>query len=132
MQNPRWHYYSGVVLCCRWTGASHNYVPRCESSLLKSQGSGQCKLIDMQFNCTKEILISETAEAFQAMGYNTLIYDPRNVGESEGLPRNEISPLQQAEDLSGEYTVSEESLLIADEFCCRYLDPRIGIAERRR
>ncbi|CAO2655082.1 Nn.00g118150.m01.CDS01 [Neocucurbitaria sp. VM-36] len=52
------------------------------------------------FNCTKEILITETAEAFQSMGYNTLIYDPRNIGESEGLPRNEINPLQQAEDLS--------------------------------
>lgn len=58
-------------------------------------------LTSNQFNCAKEILITETAETFQSMGYNVLIYDPRNVGESEGLPRNEISPLQQAEDISG-------------------------------
>lgn len=47
------------------------------------------------------MLLPELAEWFQSLGFNTLIYDPRSIGDSDGLPRNHISPLQQAEDLSG-------------------------------
>lgn len=46
------------------------------------------------------MLLPELAEHFQSRGFNALIYDPRNIGDSDGLPRNQISPLQQAEDLS--------------------------------
>ncbi|TGO21667.1 hypothetical protein BPAE_0206g00010 [Botrytis paeoniae] len=46
------------------------------------------------------MLLPEIARRFQVIGYNALIYDPRSIGESDGLPRNQISPLQQAEDLS--------------------------------
>lgn len=35
---------------------------------------------------------------FQAAGISSLIYDHRNTGASDGLPRNEINPHQQAED----------------------------------
>ncbi|XP_044714931.1 alpha/beta hydrolase family domain-containing protein [Hirsutella rhossiliensis] len=52
------------------------------------------------FNCVKEMLLPEIAERFQSSGYNALIYDPRSIGDSDGLPRNYINPLQQAEDLS--------------------------------
>ncbi|KAL0930067.1 DltD domain-containing protein [Colletotrichum truncatum] len=52
------------------------------------------------FNCVKEMLLPELAEWFQHLGFNALIYDPRSIGDSDGLPRNQISPLQQAEDLS--------------------------------
>ncbi|KAH6886254.1 Alpha/Beta hydrolase protein [Thelonectria olida] len=52
------------------------------------------------FNCVKEMLLPELAEWYQSLGYNALIYDPRSIGDSDGLPRNQISPLQQAEDLS--------------------------------
>ncbi|TGO67336.1 hypothetical protein BOTNAR_0044g00170 [Botryotinia narcissicola] len=52
------------------------------------------------FNCVKEMLLPEIARRFQGIGYNALIYDPRSIGDSDGLPRNQISPLQQAEDLS--------------------------------
>ncbi|KAK6599171.1 DltD domain-containing protein [Botrytis cinerea] len=52
------------------------------------------------FNCVKEMLLPEIARRFQILGYNALIYDPRSIGDSDGLPRNQISPLQQAEDLS--------------------------------
>ncbi|KAF7941723.1 uncharacterized protein EAE97_006560 [Botrytis byssoidea] len=52
------------------------------------------------FNCVKEMLLPEIARRFQGIGYNALIYDPRSIGDSDRLPRNQISPLQQAKDLS--------------------------------
>ncbi|KAF2843059.1 DltD domain-containing protein [Patellaria atrata CBS 101060] len=52
------------------------------------------------FNCVKEMLLPEVAEGFQSLGYNVVIYDPRSIGDSDGSPRNQIDPNQQAEDLS--------------------------------
>jgi alpha-beta hydrolase superfamily lysophospholipase len=54
----------------------------------------------LQFNCVKEMLLPEVAEWFQNRGFHALIYDPRSIGDSDGLPRNQINPLQQSEDLS--------------------------------
>ncbi|APA08510.1 hypothetical protein sscle_04g032800 [Sclerotinia sclerotiorum 1980 UF-70] len=51
-------------------------------------------------NLVKELLVPEIAQRFQSRGYNALIYDARGIGESDGLPRNQIDPLQQSEDLS--------------------------------
>lgn len=34
------------------------------------------------------------------MGFNAYVYDPRSIGESDGMPRNQIDPLRYAEDLS--------------------------------
>ncbi|KAK2748476.1 DltD domain-containing protein [Colletotrichum kahawae] len=70
--------------------------------LLYAAGDGPAPAIIMThgFNCVKEMLLPELAEWFQSLGFNTLIYDPRSIGDSDGLPRNQISPLQQAEDLS--------------------------------
>lgn len=61
---------------------------------------------DYQFNCVKEMSLSETAEAFHSAGFNVLLYDARSVGGSEGLPRNQIDPAKMVEDISG-------------TFCCR-------------
>lgn len=47
------------------------------------------------------MLLPDLAATFQSQGYNALIYDPRSIGDSDGLPRNLIDPLQQAEDLAG-------------------------------
>ncbi|KAJ5952536.1 DltD domain-containing protein [Penicillium vulpinum] len=52
------------------------------------------------FNCVKEMLLPEVAEKFQSLGYTALIYDPRSIGDSDGLPRNQIDPLKQIEDLA--------------------------------
>ncbi|KAI1174464.1 Alpha/Beta hydrolase protein [Nemania sp. FL0916] len=52
------------------------------------------------FNCIKEMLLPETAENFQSLGYNVLLYDARSIGDSDGQPRNQSSPYQMAEDVS--------------------------------
>ncbi|KAH8424131.1 acetyltransferase fmaC [Aspergillus melleus] len=46
------------------------------------------------------MLLPETAENFQSLGYNVLLYDTRSVGGSDGEPRNQPSPYQMAEDVS--------------------------------
>lgn len=55
-----------------------------------------------QFNCVKEMTLPEVAENFQSAGFNVLLYDTRSVGASDGEPRNQPSPYQMAEDISGE------------------------------
>lgn len=61
-------------------------------------------LTDQQFNCVKEMLLPEIAEFFQNAGVTALIYDPRSIGLSDGLPRNEIDPTKQVEDYSDALT----------------------------
>lgn len=46
--------------------------------------------------------LPEVAENFQSLGYNVLLYDARSIGASDGEPRNQPSPYQMAEDVSGE------------------------------
>lgn len=50
------------------------------------------------------MFVPQVAEAFQASGITALIYDPRCTGDSEGLPRQDIDPLRQAEDYSDALT----------------------------
>ncbi|MCJ1266776.1 hypothetical protein MMC22_006661 [Lobaria immixta] len=51
-------------------------------------------------NCVKDMSLAETAEGFQSAGYNVLLHDSRSVGGSGGFPRNQINPMQMAEDIS--------------------------------
>ncbi|CAN8104572.1 unnamed protein product [Discula destructiva] len=51
-------------------------------------------------NCVKRILLPKVAKGFQDKGLSAYVYDPRSTGESGGLPRNQIDPLRQAEDLA--------------------------------
>jgi uncharacterized protein len=46
----------------------------------------------------KEHYIEDTARRFQAAGISALVYDHRSFGSSDGLPRHEVNPHQQAED----------------------------------
>ena len=46
----------------------------------------------------KEHYIPDWAKRFQSAGFSALIYDHRGWGSSEGMPRNEVDPAQQAED----------------------------------
>ncbi|KAK4120692.1 DltD N-terminal domain protein [Parathielavia appendiculata] len=50
------------------------------------------------FNNVKEMIISEVAEYFHGAGFTVLSYDPRSIGESDGMPRNEAHPARNVED----------------------------------
>lgn len=46
----------------------------------------------------KELYLAHFAEVFATAGFAVLVYDSRNCGESGGLPRGEIDPMQQVSD----------------------------------
>jgi uncharacterized protein len=50
------------------------------------------------FSCVKEMHLPKFAEAFSGVGLCVLLFDFRNLGASEGSPRQELNPWQQAED----------------------------------
>ncbi|KAE8387498.1 hypothetical protein BDV23DRAFT_174625 [Aspergillus alliaceus] len=50
------------------------------------------------FNLVKEVYIPKIVEYFQQAKITALIYDVRNYGDSDGLPRNELDPSGQVDD----------------------------------
>ena len=50
------------------------------------------------FSIVKEMHLPQYAEAFAGAGLCVLLFDFRNLGASDGLPRQELNPWQQAED----------------------------------
>lgn len=50
------------------------------------------------FSATKEMALDRFAEVFCAAGLVVLVYDHRNLGQSDGEPRQEINPWAQARD----------------------------------
>ena len=65
------------------------------------------------------MFVPQVAEAFQGVGINALVYDPRSLGESDGHPRNEIDPFKQVSDYSdalsfllGRKTVDPERIAV--------------------
>lgn len=48
--------------------------------------------------------LPDVAEGFQRAGITALIYDPRSIGLSGGMPRNDIDPVKQVEDYSDALT----------------------------
>ncbi|XDG04215.1 hypothetical protein ABKA04_003830 [Annulohypoxylon sp. FPYF3050] len=71
-----------------------------ESLFYEVEGPVPAIIMTHGFNCVKEMSLGETAEAFQAAGFNVLLYDARSVGGSEGMPRNQIDPFKMVEDIS--------------------------------
>jgi uncharacterized protein len=51
-----------------------------------------------QLTLLKEHFIDDFALRFQAAGFAALVYDHRGFGSSDGIPRQETNPWQQAED----------------------------------
>lgn len=47
---------------------------------------------------TKETIVADVAEYFYAAGFTVLSFDPRTIGKSDGLPRNECNPVRNIED----------------------------------
>ncbi|KAK4066061.1 uncharacterized protein Triagg1_8370 [Trichoderma aggressivum f. europaeum] len=72
--------------------------------LYAASSRGPAVIMTPGWNCVKEMLLPEVAERFQAAGFTALTYDPRNLGESDGMPRNEIDPAKQVEDYSDALT----------------------------
>jgi hypothetical protein len=50
------------------------------------------------FACVKEMHLPKFAEVFAGAGLCVLLFDFRNLGASDGEPRQELNPWQQAED----------------------------------
>ena len=50
------------------------------------------------FACVKEMHLPKYAEVFAAAGLCVVLFDFRNLGASDGSPRQELNPWQQAED----------------------------------
>ncbi|KAK4246252.1 Alpha/Beta hydrolase protein [Corynascus novoguineensis] len=71
-----------------------------EAWLWEVAGPAPAIIMTHGLNCVKEWSLDETAEAFHKAGYNVLLYDPRGIGGSEGVPRNQPDPWQYAEDIS--------------------------------
>lgn len=71
------------------------------TSLFKS---AETYLTTNQFNCVKEMFVPEVAEQFQNANITALVYDPRTLGLSDGLPRNDIDPARQVSDYSDAVT----------------------------
>ncbi|KAI1111783.1 alpha/beta-hydrolase [Nemania sp. NC0429] len=64
------------------------------------------------FNFTKEMIIAEIAEYFQAAGFTALTFDPRSIGQSDGLPRNDIHPARNVEDYHDALTFMKRQPLV--------------------
>ena len=58
-----------------------------------------------QFNCPKEIFVASVAEWFGNNGITALVYDARTMGQSDGLPTNDLDPQKMAEDNQDAVTV---------------------------
>ena len=52
----------------------------------------------------KELYLDDYAEYFAAAGLNVVVYDHRNYGESDGLPRQETDPILQHRDIRNAIT----------------------------
>ena len=63
-------------------------------------GAGPHPLVVMShgFSAVKEMGLDDYAEVFRAAGLAVLVYDQRNLGASDGMPRQEIDPVAQRRD----------------------------------
>lgn len=59
------------------------------------------------YGAVKEMYLDRYADAFAQAGFNVLVYDNRNLGASDGLPRGEITPMQQVDDYRNAITFAE-------------------------
>jgi uncharacterized protein len=59
------------------------------------------------FSAVKEMHLDEYAESFARAGFASVVYDNRNFGASDGLPRQEIDPWLQIRDYSDAVTFAQ-------------------------
>jgi uncharacterized protein len=59
------------------------------------------------FSAVKEMYLDKYAEHFARAGLASVVYDNRNFGASDGVPRQEIDPWQQVRDYSDAVTFAQ-------------------------
>ncbi len=59
------------------------------------QGPAPTVIMAHGFSATREIFLDSFAEVFSAAGLGVIVYDHRNLGASDGTPRNHIDPWAQ-------------------------------------
>jgi len=62
------------------------------------------------FSAVKEMYLDRFAEVFASAGLSALVFDNRNFGSSDGLPRQEIDPWRQVQDYRDAITFAETLL----------------------
>jgi fermentation-respiration switch protein FrsA (DUF1100 family) len=77
---------------------AHGTILRGWLYLPEGGGRGPGVVMAHGLSATKEMALDRFAEVFCAAGLATLVYDHRNLGESDGEPRQEINPWAQARD----------------------------------
>lgn len=70
----------------------------------KKEGKHPAIVMAHGFGLTKEAYIDKYAEKFAENGFVVILFDYRNVGESDGLPRQEINPFKQIDDYKNSIT----------------------------
>lgn len=61
-----------------------------------------------QFNMIKEIVLPDVAAYYQKHGITVLTYDPRNYGDSDGSPRNQLDSIKHVDDYMDALTFLRE------------------------
>ena len=59
------------------------------------------------FSAVKEMYLDKYADAFAKAGFASVVYDNRNLGASDGVPRQEIDPWLQIRDYSDAITFAQ-------------------------
>ncbi|MBX9607193.1 MAG: alpha/beta hydrolase [Gammaproteobacteria bacterium] len=80
-------------------------------------GRGPHPLVVMShgFSAVKEMGLDDYAEVFSAAGLAVLVYDNRNLGASDGLPRQDIDPVAQRRDQTHAITFARSMVGIDPE-----------------
>src|SRR5262245_29506021 len=63
-----------------------------------ARGRRRCVVMTQGLSLLKEHYIHDHARKFVGAGISAFVYDHRGYGSSDGMPRHETNPLQQAED----------------------------------
>ena len=80
------------------------------------------------FSCVKEMHLGKYAEVFTAAGLAVLLFDFRNLGASDGTPRQELNPWRQAEDYRHAITYAT-TLPDIDPARIRCHRPQLGVRQ---
>ncbi|MFI5623063.1 alpha/beta hydrolase [Nocardioides sp. NPDC051685] len=69
-----------------------------------SSGPGPAIVVTHGLSGVKEMYLDDYAEYFAKAGLNVIVYDHRNFGDSDGLPRQEADPVLQYRDIRNAIT----------------------------